>query len=153
VQNLTARVLQVRRLITWSKIKVISYEEKIMALNEKQDARQMLTASNEGMPGSDEGTDPSDHHMLGQVERAKRKFSPRSTQKATHRREHRAIWFSRTTPRNARPRISASLNRRRTTIRLERWIFSSIRRGQRVMPVVIWVAFWSCMMGTMTCWQ
>ena len=43
----------------------------------------MLTASNEGMPGSDEGIDPSNHHnMLGQVERARDKLqrSPKSAQ-------------------------------------------------------------------------
>ena len=50
----------------------LSLEEKINALSIwEQDARQMLAASNEGMPGSQEGTDPSDHPMLGQVERAK----------------------------------------------------------------------------------
>jgi hypothetical protein len=50
----------------------LSVEEKINALKVwEQDARQMLTASGEGMPGSDEGIDPSNHHMLGQVKRAK----------------------------------------------------------------------------------
>jgi hypothetical protein len=50
-------------------------EEKCDALKIwEQDARQMLTASNEGMPGSEEGIDPSSHHMLGQVERAKAKL-------------------------------------------------------------------------------
>jgi hypothetical protein len=50
----------------------ITLEEKLAALTIwQQDARQLLTASNEGMPGSDEGADPSNHHMLGQVERAK----------------------------------------------------------------------------------
>jgi len=34
----------------------------------------MLTASNEGMPGSEEGIDPRNHSMLGQVERAKLKL-------------------------------------------------------------------------------
>jgi hypothetical protein len=53
----------------------ISLEEKIKALNIwEEDARQLLTASNEGMPGSEEGIDPADHHMLGQVERAKNKM-------------------------------------------------------------------------------
>jgi hypothetical protein len=53
----------------------ISLEEKIKALNIwEQDARQLLTASNEGMPGSEEGIDPADHHMLGQVEHAKNKM-------------------------------------------------------------------------------
>ena len=31
----------------------------------------MLTASGEGMPGNEEGIDSRNHHMLGQVERAK----------------------------------------------------------------------------------
>jgi hypothetical protein len=53
----------------------LSLAEKMDALNIwEQDARQMLTASNEGMPGSEEGIDPSNHHMLGQVERAKLKL-------------------------------------------------------------------------------
>lgn len=55
--------------------RALSLEEKRDALRIwEQDARQMLTASNEGMPGSDEGIDPSNHHMLGQVERAKDKL-------------------------------------------------------------------------------
>ncbi len=53
----------------------LSREEKLDALRIwEQDARQMLTASNEGMPGSEEGIDPSNHHMLGQVERARDKL-------------------------------------------------------------------------------
>jgi hypothetical protein len=53
----------------------LSVEEKINALKVwEQDARQMLTASGEGMPGSDERIDPSNHHMLGQVERAKNRL-------------------------------------------------------------------------------
>ena len=53
----------------------LSREEKLDALKIwEQDARQMLTASNEGMPGSDEGTDAGDHPMLGQVERARDKL-------------------------------------------------------------------------------
>jgi hypothetical protein len=55
--------------------RALSPEEKLNALNVwEQDARQMLTASGEGMPGSEEGTDPSDRPMLGQVERAKEKL-------------------------------------------------------------------------------
>jgi hypothetical protein len=34
----------------------------------------MLTASGEGMPGSEEGTDRNDHPMLGQVQRANDKL-------------------------------------------------------------------------------
>ena len=62
--------------------RALSFEEKLDALKIwEQDARQMLTASNEGMPGSDEGIDPSNHHnMLGQVEQARDKLqrSPKS---------------------------------------------------------------------------
>lgn len=50
----------------------LSAEEKKMALEVwEQDARQMLMASNEGMPGREEGVSRGDHHQLGQVERAK----------------------------------------------------------------------------------
>ena len=64
----------------------LSREEKLDALKIwEQDARQMLTASNEGMAGSDEGVDPSNHHMLGQVERAKDKLQ-RSAKPAASRR-------------------------------------------------------------------
>jgi hypothetical protein len=53
----------------------LSLEEKINALGIwEQDARQMLTASGEGMPGSEEGSDPNDQPLLGQVERAKDKL-------------------------------------------------------------------------------
>ena len=63
----------------------ISFEEKIKALNVwEQDARQMLAASNEGMPGSQEGTDPSDHNMLGQVGRAKIELGEKSARKLSH---------------------------------------------------------------------
>jgi hypothetical protein len=55
--------------------RALSFEEKLDALRVwEQDARQMLTASGEGMPGSEEGTDRNDHPMLGQVERAKGKL-------------------------------------------------------------------------------
>ena len=53
----------------------LSLDEKIKALKVwEQDARQMLTASGEGMPGSEEGINPSNHNMLGQVERARDKL-------------------------------------------------------------------------------
>jgi hypothetical protein len=52
--------------------RALSLEEKITALKIwEQDARQMLTASGEGMPGSEEGIDPRNQNMLGQVERAR----------------------------------------------------------------------------------
>ena len=55
--------------------RALSLDDKIKALKIwEQDARQMLTASGEGMPGSEEGIDPCSHHMLGQVERARDKL-------------------------------------------------------------------------------
>lgn len=63
--------------------RALSVEEKLGALKIwEQDARQMLTASNEGMPGSDEGIDPGGQPMLGQVERARDKLQhpPKSAQ-------------------------------------------------------------------------
>jgi hypothetical protein len=52
----------------------LSREDKKDALNTwEQDARQLLTASNEGMTGSEEGLDKKDNHRLGEVIRAKRR--------------------------------------------------------------------------------
>jgi hypothetical protein len=54
------------------KDKDLSLKEKKTALNTwEQDARQLLTASNEGMPGCDEGLSKEDPHQFGQVVRAK----------------------------------------------------------------------------------
>lgn len=59
-------------------------EEKRQALNVwEQDARQLLTASNEGMPGSKEGVNQRDHHRLGQVERARDKVADKPKRKAS----------------------------------------------------------------------
>jgi hypothetical protein len=59
--------------------RALSLDEKIKALKIwEQDARQMLTASGEGMAGSEEGIDPSNHNMLGQVERARDKLQSSS---------------------------------------------------------------------------
>ena len=53
----------------------LSRDEKANALNTwEQDARQLMTASNEGMPGPEEGREPQDHHRLGEVVRAKDKI-------------------------------------------------------------------------------
>jgi hypothetical protein len=50
----------------------LSNDEKRKALDTwEQDARQLMTASNEGMPGPEEGLNPDDHHQMGQVVRAK----------------------------------------------------------------------------------
>jgi hypothetical protein len=68
--------------------RALSVDEKIKALKIwEQDARQMLTASGEGMPASDEGLDPDSHHMLGQVERARDKLQRTSNRPASQRRD------------------------------------------------------------------
>lgn len=67
------------------KDKDLSPKEKKKALNVwEQDARQLLTASNEGMPGSEEGASQSDHRGLGEVERAKDKMGDKPNRKASH---------------------------------------------------------------------
>jgi hypothetical protein len=48
---------------------------------------QMLTASGDGMPGSEEGINPSDHSMLGQVERARDKLQRSQTPAPSRRSE------------------------------------------------------------------
>jgi hypothetical protein len=50
----------------------------------EQDARQLLTATNEGMPGAEEGQDPKDHHRLGEVVRAKGAIGASPTHKPAH---------------------------------------------------------------------
>jgi hypothetical protein len=63
----------------------LSEEEKRQALNTwEQDARQMMTASNEGMEGDDEGLDQSYTHRLGEVVRAKAKMGAKPKHKASH---------------------------------------------------------------------
>jgi hypothetical protein len=63
----------------------LSPKEKSKALDTwEQDARQLLTASNEGMAGSAEGLEPRDHHRLGEVVRAKVKIGAKPKQKASH---------------------------------------------------------------------
>ena len=63
----------------------LSQREKKKALDcWEQDARQLMTASNEGMPGRDEGRDPEDHHQMGQVVRAKGKIGEKPNHKPAH---------------------------------------------------------------------
>jgi hypothetical protein len=63
----------------------LSSEEKRDALNTwEQDAHQLLTASNEGMAGSEEGVDPKDNHRLGEVVRAKDKIGVKPQRRASH---------------------------------------------------------------------
>jgi hypothetical protein len=60
-------------------------DEKLQALNTwEQDARQMMTASNEGMEGDDEGLDQDDTHRLGEVVRAKAKIGTKPKHKPSH---------------------------------------------------------------------
>jgi hypothetical protein len=62
--------------------RTLSPEEKKKALNTwEQDAHQLLTASNEGMPGRDEGLTPDDPHQFGQVVRAKNKLGEKPKHK------------------------------------------------------------------------
>ena len=59
--------------------------EKEKALDTwEQDARQMLTASNEGMPGSAEGQKPSDRPRLGEVLQAKVAIGAKPKRKPAH---------------------------------------------------------------------
>jgi hypothetical protein len=63
----------------------LSHEEKRGALSTwEQDARQLLTASNEGMPGSEEGIDKDDRHRLGEIVRAKTTIGERLKHKSVH---------------------------------------------------------------------
>jgi hypothetical protein len=63
----------------------LSKTEKAEALDTwEQDARQLMTASNEGMPGPQEGLDPDDHHNMGQVLRAKEKIGKAPNYKSAH---------------------------------------------------------------------
>jgi hypothetical protein len=67
------------------KDKDLSPAEKKQALNTwEQDARQMLTASNEGMEGDQEGLDQRNSHRLGEVVRAKDKIGAKPKQKPSH---------------------------------------------------------------------
>jgi hypothetical protein len=63
----------------------LSKSAKVAALDTwEQDARQLMTASNEGMPGSDEGLGSDDHHQMGQVIRAKEKIGEKPNHKPAH---------------------------------------------------------------------
>jgi len=63
----------------------LSAAEKKEALDTwEQDARQLLTASNEGMPGPDEGLETEDHHRLGEVVRAKDEMGEKPSHKPSH---------------------------------------------------------------------
>jgi hypothetical protein len=57
----------------------LSQHEKKKALR-----LQLLTASNEGMPGSEEGLQSDDHNRLGEVVRAKEKIGEKPKHKPSH---------------------------------------------------------------------
>ena len=62
------------------KDKELSDYEKKKALNTwEQDARQLMTASNEGMTGPEEGIEPQDQNRLGGVVGAKGKINQHLT--------------------------------------------------------------------------
>jgi hypothetical protein len=63
----------------------LSQSEKTEALDTwEQDARQLLTASNEGMPGRDEGINAHDAPRLGEVIRAKADIGEKPKPKPAH---------------------------------------------------------------------
>jgi hypothetical protein len=63
----------------------LSHEEKKKALSTwEQDERQLMTASNEGMPGSDEGLHSDDDNRLGEVGKAKEEIGEKPKHKPAH---------------------------------------------------------------------
>jgi hypothetical protein len=63
----------------------LSDEERRQALDTwEQDARQMLTASNEGMEGDNEGLDQSNTHRLAEVMRAKANIGAKPKHRPSH---------------------------------------------------------------------
>jgi hypothetical protein len=65
--------------------KTLSPQERSKALdNWEQDARQLLTASNEGMAGSTEGVVPADQNRLDEVVGAKIQAGDEPIQKPSH---------------------------------------------------------------------
>jgi len=63
----------------------LSHDDKKKALNTwEQDERQRLTASNEGMPGPDEGLRKDDENRLGEVVRAKEEIGEKPKHKPSH---------------------------------------------------------------------
>jgi hypothetical protein len=65
--------------------RALSHDEKNNALNTwEQDERQRLTASNEGMAGSDEGLQSDDDNRLGEVVRAKETIGAKPKHKPSH---------------------------------------------------------------------
>jgi hypothetical protein len=65
--------------------KALSHDERKKALNTwEQDERQLLTASNEGMPGSEEGITSDDDNRLAEVVKSKEKIGEKPAHKPSH---------------------------------------------------------------------
>ena len=63
----------------------LSHQEKKKALNTwEQNERQLLTASNEGMPGNDEGQLKNEANRLGEVVKAKAQIGEKPKHKPSH---------------------------------------------------------------------
>jgi hypothetical protein len=63
----------------------LSHQEKKKTLNTwEQDERQLLTASNEGMPGSDEGQRKKEANRLAEVVQAKDQIGEKPKHKPSH---------------------------------------------------------------------
>ena len=63
----------------------LSHKEKKTALNTwEQNERQLLTASNEGMPGSNEGQHKKEANLLGEVVQAKDQIGEKPKNKPSH---------------------------------------------------------------------
>jgi hypothetical protein len=63
----------------------LSHKEKKKALDAwEQNERQLLTASNEGMPGSDEGQRKKQSNKLGEVIQAKGQIGEKPKHKPSH---------------------------------------------------------------------
>ena len=82
VENSEAHFSKPKQVV---KDNVLSHDEKKKALNTwEQDERQLLTASNEGMSGSDEGLRVDNDNRLAEVVRAKGKIGEEPNHKPTH---------------------------------------------------------------------
>src|SRR5664280_101822 len=82
VENPEAHFAKPKQVV---KDNILSHDEKKDALNTwEQDERQLLTASNEGMSGSDEGLRVDDDNRLSEVVRAKGTIGEKPKHKPSH---------------------------------------------------------------------
>src|SRR5665647_1610216 len=94
VENPEAHFAKPKQVV---KDNVLSHDEKKKALNAwEQDERQLLTASNEGMSGSNEGLRVDDDNHLGDVVRAKGTIGKRRS--TNHLIRHAGDTFAEDTP-------------------------------------------------------